>query len=126
MTTFEIPSEVREFVLKYALSVGYVEGLMLLRQAPEKWWDNAALADRLYISADEAENLLQQICRDSFAVEQDGRYRFDCASAELAGAIDGLQTVYRYALIPLTHLIHSNRPSRVQEFANAFKLRKRR
>ena len=120
----EIPPEVREFILKYVQSVAYIEGLMLLSRAPGKAWDNVAIANRLYISTDEAESILKLICRDGFAVEKDGRYGFTCPSAQLALTIEQLDSVYSGALIPLTHLIHSNRPSRVQEFANAFKLRR--
>jgi hypothetical protein len=124
MPPAEIPPDIEEFVLKYAQSVAYVEALMLLKHDPETWWESAALAKRLYITADEAGRILERICGDTFAVEQNGRYRYGCPSAELAGTIERLEKLYRNALIPLTNLIHSNRPSRVQEFANAFKLRK--
>jgi hypothetical protein len=75
MKSAEIPADIRQFVLNYAQSVAYVEALMLLRGAPDIRWNSAALANRLYITADEAEKLLQLICRDSFAVEQAGSVR---------------------------------------------------
>jgi hypothetical protein len=51
-------------------------------------------------------------------------YRYHPASSALAEMVDHVATLYAKYLIPVTHLIHTKPRTRVQEFADAFKLRK--
>lgn len=120
----DIPAEVQQFVIKYIRSIAYLEGLMLLSRSPDALWTDSAVARRLYIAPGEAQLILGALCRDGFARETDGQYRFECPPSEDAELIRRLDSVYSRALIPLTQLIHSNRASRVIEFANAFRLKK--
>lgn len=44
-----IPEDVRRFILTSIISVPYLEALLLLRNAPNQWWESATVAQRLYI-----------------------------------------------------------------------------
>ena len=51
-------------------------------------------------------------------------YRYGPASESLSQLVDNLAETYARQLIPVTNLIHASRPSTLQHFADAFKIRK--
>ena len=51
-------------------------------------------------------------------------YRYRPNSKELKVMLDRLAEIYARHLVPVTNLIHSKPKSRIQEFADAFQLRK--
>lgn len=131
MTNGIIPDDVQQFLMQYIDSVAQLEALLLLRADARAEWPTAEVAGRLYVSEREAAPLLQRLHADGFlAAEGDSapRYRYQPASPELAQMVDRLAEVYAKHLVPVTNLIHSKpqpKPKpRVQEFADAFKLRK--
>jgi hypothetical protein len=121
-----IPENVEQFILKTIDSVAQLEGLLLLRRESNDWTDEE-LAKRLYITTKEAAAVLSRLCAAGFVRARSTNpraYRYEPSSAEIAGMVDLLADVYARYLVPVTKLIHSKRKSRVQEFADAFKLRK--
>ena len=58
------------------------------------------------------------------AGEEDPVYRYQPHTAHLQQMIDSLAEFYGKHLVPITNLIHSKPKNRVQEFADAFRLRK--
>jgi hypothetical protein len=52
------------------------------------------------------------------------RYRYQPHSPELADVIDEAARFYRDHLIPMTRFIHAKPKARLQQFADAFRLRK--
>jgi hypothetical protein len=52
-------------------------------------------------------------------------YRYQPDSPKLAEMVDRLAEFYSKYLVPVTNLIHSKPQTKVQQFAAAFKLRKR-
>ena len=122
-----IPEDLKVFLLRRIDSIAQLEALLLLRANPELDWSAEALAKRLYITAQETAGLLDSLCTDGFLIAQGGRplcYRYNPTSSELAHMVDRVAEIYARYLIPVTHLIHSKPRTRVQEFADAFKLRK--
>lgn len=122
-----IPDEVRDFLLRNIDSIAQLEALLLLRVDPACAWGAETLAKRLYITTQEAAVVLERLGADSFlaaAPDAPGGYQYQPASGELATMIDRVAALYAQCLIPVTHLIHAKPRTRVQEFADAFKLRK--
>lgn len=122
-----IPDEVRDFLLRRIDSIAQLEALLLLRADPACAWSAETLAKRLYITTQEAAVLLERLATDSFLVAAPdalGDYQYHPASGELATMIDRVAALYAEYLIPVTHLIHAKPRTRVQEFADAFNLRK--
>lgn len=122
-----IPDEVRDFLLGHIDSIAQLEALLLLRDDPACAWSAETLAKRLYITTQEAAVVLERLATDSFlaaAPDALGDYQYHPASGELATMIDRVAALYAEYLIPVTHLIHAKPRTRVQEFADAFKLRK--
>jgi hypothetical protein len=123
-----IPEAVREFIASHIDSVAELEALLLLRRDQEIKWSVGALAERLYISEEQAEGVATSLCSLALAVVADRdpvTYQYRPSSLELDDLISSLAEAYSRYLIPVTNLIHAKPQSRVQEFADAFKLKRR-
>ena len=125
MTDDPIPAELRDFILRYIDSVAHLEALLLLRASPDTAWEAAAVAARLYSSAEQAGEVLAQLCDERLLTCENGLYRYRGQPAEHLAMIDRLADSYAKQLIPITNLIHG-KPRRIRQFADAFKFRKGR
>lgn len=127
MIEASIPEDIRRFILTNIASVPSLEAMLLLRSEPERSWDSARLAERLYLSEKVAAQLLEELRSTGVLVlvtDSTSWYRYQPASPELRQLIDRLAGVYAKNLVEVTALIHSNTGSIVQRFADAFKWRK--
>jgi hypothetical protein len=127
MNRESIPNDVRQFILERIESVAYLEALLLLRSKPDALWSCEAVANRLYIDQKQTAELLARLDADGFvtAVGEDvPLYRYQPATAQLKEMVDSLAEFYGKHLVPITNLIHSKPKNRVQEFADAFRIRK--
>lgn len=127
MSPYVIPDDIRRFLLKRIDSVAHLEALLLLRANPNLDWSEPAVAARLYLASEEVSPLLSRLQTDGFIMAADSpviQYRYYPASAELAAMADRVAEEYARHLVPITKLIHDKPRLRIQEFADAFKLRK--
>ena len=122
MVSESIPDDVREFVLKYIDSIAQLEALLLLRREISAPWNAATVAKRLYIPHGDASDVLGKLLAHGFLKLNRKTYQYQCPP-ELDTLVGHVADVYARQLIPVTHLIH-NKPGRIREFADAFKLRK--
>lgn len=119
-----IPDDIREFIFQRINSIAELEALLLLWRDPGQDWDVASLAQRLYITEDDVRRVLRQLKAQNLVEERDGYYRYWRSSEALGMIVDQLAQLYVTRLIPITSLVHSKSSSRIQEFADAFVLRK--
>ncbi len=123
-----IPDDLEKFILDTIDSVAEMEALLLLRANPETEWNAEGLAERLYISETQTADILSRLCTQGFFISVDKgthlAYRYQPGSTELRQMVDRIADIYARHLVPVTNLIHSKAKSRVQEFADAFRLRK--
>ena len=129
MTDGVIPEDIRQFLLKNIDSIAQWEGLLLLRAHTGSACGTSEIARNLYIPDNDVAPLLAPlVARHIIATSEiDGHphYRYAPDTAELDGCIGHAADFYKLYLIPITHFIHAKpAPSRVQEFANAFRIRK--
>ena len=124
-----VPEIVREFIANHIDSIAELEALLLMRNDPQVGWSTAALAERLYINREQTDEVVAKLCSLELAAET-GRgsvtYHYRPSSPELDGVVESVAETYTRYLIPVTNLIHSKPQTKVQQFADAFKLRKRR
>lgn len=123
-----IPARVREFIASNIDSIAELEALLLIRSDPETYWSIDALAERLYITPGQTDDAMAKLHAIGVAGAREGKpltYHYRASSSELDGVIDGLAEAYSKYLIPVTNLIHSKPQSKVQQFADAFRLRKK-
>lgn len=118
-----LPAELREFLENHIDSIAQLEALLLLRDAPGLVWDARATAMRLYVGEQEAFSALAHLATRGLITRSESRYTFDPQSEELSRGCVLLAEYYRAYLIPITNLIHA-KPRRIQQFADAFKLKK--
>lgn len=122
-----IPDDVKAFLLKHIDSVAQLEALLLLRANPDLEWNAETLAKRLYVSVQETAGLLARLCADGFLEARGDQtliYQYHCRVSEQVNIVDRVAELYGHYLIPITHFIHAKPRTRVQEFADAFRLRK--
>ncbi|HSE87198.1 MAG TPA: hypothetical protein VLJ79_13315 [Candidatus Binatia bacterium] len=122
-----IPKDVAQFILEKIDSIAQLEALLLLRSNPEEKWSIGALAGRLYIDEKQTAELLVRLSVQGFVLSSSDEprlYKYQPSSMELRGMVERLAEIYSKLLVPVTNLIHSKPKTRIQEFADAFKLRK--
>ena len=128
MNDAAIPDQAKQFLLRHIDSIAQWEGLLLLRANPGEAWDVGAVARNLYISEVETAALLDRLTERGILARLDTpegiAYRYQPVGEDLGRIVTELADLYRQYLIPITNLIHARPKSRVQEFANAFRIRK--
>jgi predicted transcriptional regulator len=124
-----IPADVEQFILENLDSVAQLEGLLLLRGNPEAGWSVEELAKRLYIDREQAANILEHLCTQGLLIVKKAgslTYHYQPESSELRQIVERLAETYSKYLVPVTNLIHSKPQTRVQQFADAFKIKRRK
>ena len=127
MTDDPIPGDIKAFLLRHIDSIAQLEALLLLRDTAELAWSADTLAKRLYIPVQETAEILALLCADGFLATKGGEpllYQYHCMSRAQAHMVDHVAELYARYLIPVTHLIHAKPRTKVQAFADAFRLRK--
>jgi hypothetical protein len=124
MTDETIPEDVREYILKYVDSIAQLEALLLLRAEPAATWDLVRMARRLYVSEPEVSDALSRLIDGGVVAFEQGSFAYRPAP-EVRDLIERVATTYTRHLIPVTNLIHA-KPSRIRQFADAFKFRRDR
>lgn len=128
MRRAEIPDDIRRFILTSVPSVPYLEAILLLRADPGVGWDVRRLAARLYVAERQAAEVLAALAAAGIARGEDQGetvlFSYAPATDELRERLDALAQAYSANLVGVTDLIHSRIDKRVQQFADAFRLRK--
>jgi len=122
-----LPEDVKQFLLQHIDSIAQLEGLLLFYADPQKAWNTETIAHRLFISEAETIIILTRLWEQGFVVltsDPPQHYRYQPKSPEWQDMVTRMADQYRRYLVPITHLIHSKSKSRIQEFADAFRIRK--
>ncbi|HEX7810900.1 MAG TPA: hypothetical protein VF460_03240 [Burkholderiales bacterium] len=123
----EVSQEIRRFILTSIPSVPHLEAIVLLRQEANRSWSGETLARFLYISEAKADAILLELKQAGIVVSDEKgapAYRYLPASDKLREQIDVVAAIYPKNVVEITNLIHSSSKNKVQQFADAFKLRK--
>ena len=119
-----IPEDVKQFILHYIDSIAQLEGLLMCRADPHKEWNATILARGLFIDESQTSLLLARMSEQGFIVASANGYRYQPQSPELTAMMERLAELYKSYLVPITNLIHAKTKTRIQEFADAFRIRK--
>lgn len=119
-----IPEDIQQFILLHIDSIAQWEALLLMRGNPQIEWTSDTMAQRLYISGPEALALLRYLAGQGFLIQAHTHYRYQPKSHDTEHLIDRAAMLYARSLVPITHLIHSKPKTKVQKFADAFRIRK--
>jgi len=121
-----LPGDVREFITAHIDTIAQLEAMMLLRSQPSDGWDIVKIARRLYVSEPEVSHALGRLIDVGVVTAQSGTFVYDPAPT-LRPLVERVALTYTRHLIPVTNLIHAKpRPSRIHQFADAFRFRRDR
>jgi hypothetical protein len=117
------------FIQTVLPSVDAAELLLQLSAEPTRWWSAAELAARLRpastISDADALRYLEQFqARGLIAVGPDKRVQLRPADAVLEDHVRTLAQAYKERPVTLIRMIYALRDTKIQSFADAFKLRR--
>lgn len=120
-----IPDDLKKFIFDNIDTIAELEGLLLFHGNAHIQWNAKSISQRLYISEQESTVLLSKLAARGFlSADEKASYNFQVKQPELAEMVRRLGEIYAQYLVPVTHLVHSKPKSRVQEFADAFRIRK--
>jgi hypothetical protein len=124
-----VPQQVRQFVLERIDSIAQLEALIMMRNAPDSWWPSTVMAERLYIGEKTCRVELDALRDRGLLVGKEDSvgwsYRYYPSTGDLRELMDRLVYYYSKHLVPISNLIHSKPRTRLQEFADAFNLKKK-
>ena len=117
------------FIQSAVPSVAAAELLLLVSRQPERWWTVSGIRGELPRDVNLNENGIAsglETLRTGGLVEFDGerRARYHPASEALESNVRILAQAYNERPVTLIRIIYALRDSKIQSFANAFKLRK--
>jgi hypothetical protein len=122
-----IPSEVKSFLLANIDSIAQLEALLLLRATPDQRYTCQAIAERLYMTQEDAAPFLSKLVTRGL-IETTGTqpplFQYRPSNEELRRKVDLLVDVYAKYLIPVTNFVHGKAKRSIQDFADAFKMKK--
>ena len=130
MSDMSIEEDIRRFIAVNITSIPHLECLLLFHRNQNEEWDVKDVARQLYISEKNAMGLLELLSESKFLTiiirENIPLYKYDPDSPEKIDLVNRLEKAYSINLIPITRMIHAKTEavSKIQQFADAFKLRK--
>lgn len=124
MSSPKLSNELRRFIHSIA-SIPHLEAMLLLHQSPLQEWDAHTIAQRLYLSDEQAADMLRELSISGICAplpKNSEQFIYAPAAKELDKLIDQLASLYSSNLIEVTNMIHSRASGRlVHLFADAFK-----
>lgn len=124
MSTSGLPAEVQALLDQRLQTLDQLEGLLLLRGAPDKAWSLDELSVRLKGSFDLAEEAMQQLERSSLASARGIQWCYRAGAHD--AAVDALAKVWREQPLEVLRQLNRNSVSRVRDFADAFLVRRKK
>jgi len=111
-------------------SVDAAELLLVVQREPDRWWSAADAAATLrpataLAEGDAARYFAVFHAAGLLALAPDRRVQYKPGSEALAAHVGTLEQAYRERPVTLIRVIYALRDSRIQSFADAFKLRRR-
>ena len=123
----EFSTELKQFVTQHIESLAQLETLLLLRQDSSRSWSPAEVAKALYANQEMCANQLAELARHGFLEflgDKEPRYRYQPSQSGLAALIDELAQTYQDRRVAVITHIYSKPVSKVQTFADSFRLRR--
>ncbi|WP_164019668.1 hypothetical protein [Pyxidicoccus trucidator] len=129
MTDAALNERVQGFLMAHIDSLEKLEVLLLLRTRTEREWTAAEVALELRINEESSAARMEDLTAGGLLVSDGGkpeRYRYSPVSTHDVRAIAELAMVYAERKVSVITFIFSKPQARVQGFADAFLLKKRR
>ncbi|MGH9038654.1 MAG: hypothetical protein ACRDZ3_00310 [Acidimicrobiia bacterium] len=124
MSSAELPSEVRAFIIRHVTSGAQLQVLLLLHRDQDRSWSPAAVGRELRIDHDQAAWVLDRLAADGLlSGDEPSGYRFEPRVRRKAHAVDALARLYPAYRVAIISLIFSKPSGSMRDFSDAFRLR---
>jgi hypothetical protein len=123
-----IPNNVQLFLREHIGSIAQLELLILLRAERQNSLSVEEAAKKLYTALSMTGPLLESLRANGFLTVQEGpprRYQYAPRNAELEQIVEDVERAYRERRVTITNLIYSAPMQKLQNFADAFRIRKK-
>lgn len=125
MSAESINPRLRQFITRYVSSVEQVEVLCLFSATPEKSLTSSAVFRVIQSSEKSVAACLRAFVKEGFLVEDPpGEYRLTRQNPELVNVVGEMAKAYRERRVSVVEAIYQKPSEGIQNFADAFKLRK--
>jgi predicted transcriptional regulator len=122
-----IPSSVQTLLREHIRSIAQMEVLLRLREHPAVAKTVPELSEKLYTPESMTLSLLEGLKVVGLVDRVDGsepRFLYSPKSSELAQTVDQLAHLYQERRVTIINLIYANPVKHLQDFADAFRVRK--
>jgi two-component SAPR family response regulator len=120
----QIPAPILQFLADNIRSIAQLELLLMLHQERDSTWTVPDAAKRLYTAVSMTEPLLETLRAIGLVVFRDGHYQYAPKSTEMDALIGELAQLYQERRVTIINLIYSAPMQKLQNFADAFRIRK--
>lgn len=123
----ELPAAVTAFLDAHIDSLEQLELLLAVMQAPQRWWDAAAVSAQLGVHPDAARRALEHLAAHNLLairVTGDVRYQYQPGRPELAEAARLVADVYRLRRVAVLQAVTQPERRSLRDFADAFRIRR--
>lgn len=118
-------SELRQFISRYVRSVEQIEILCLVSESPAKNWTVAEVFRTIQSSEQSVVANLDTFVKEGFlSSEGQGVFRYLPRTPELGKCLAELVRAYHERRVTIVEAIYKKPADGIQDFADAFKLRK--
>jgi hypothetical protein len=121
----ELPDEQKAFIARHIETLAHLEVLLLLCRQPDRAWNARDVTRELRGSQDSVTRWLGHLEVHGLAVNQNGLYRFQPASPELAEQVQALRQVFLDRPLWVIEYIYSRPNPQLLDFVRAFEVRKK-
>ncbi|BCA56096.1 hypothetical protein W02_32360 [Nitrospira sp. KM1] len=122
-----IPDEIKHFLIAHIDSIVQLEALLFLREHTDQLWSTDALADQLYADREGTKPLLARLAARGLLRTQDHdpiMFAYDPKTEQLRHMVTLVAETYRKYLIPVTNFVHQKPRRAIQDFADAFRIKR--
>ena len=127
MSPQAVPEAVRAFLAGHIATLEHFQLLLMIIEAPDRWWDAQTAARELGIAEADARNALDALARQNLLdirITGDVRYQFHPGTDDLRDAALAAADIFRRRPVAVLELITGGRRG-MRDFADAFRIRTR-
>lgn len=122
-----VSADIRRFIAEHIRSIAQLDLLLLLYADPDRSWSAQAAAAAIYAAPDMTQRLLDQLLISGLlaADEQKTAYHYAPSRDEVGRVVEQTASLYRDRPMSVVSLLYADRGDAIQDFADAFRLRRK-
>jgi hypothetical protein len=116
------------FVTDHVRTLAELQLLIAIIQSGDRWWDASAAARESGLSLQEARRAVDHFGAHNLLdirITGDVRYQYHPGTSELREGAEACAAAFRTRPLDLTKLVTGPSPSRLRDFADAFRVRRK-